>query len=197
MAIIKIPDDEAIENCVTNRSNMRDVGGPDGWVNEPVVAEIVGLTPKDRKLNFLNGCNSLKDLKELTIIGHGSSHGFLIGPEGSKNIGTLPINSAEMTILLQKNGYARKEGYSIDVMGCFSAYFAKGLSSNLPGVTTKGYTDPISIPGGLPMYPVGGPRVGKAKMHPHKNGEGYEDLVHGKKIFLNGFPVQGCAPSPD
>jgi hypothetical protein len=187
VAIIQIPDDQAIVNCVENRSSARDVGVGKAWENESIIGEITSRTTPNRRIVFLNGTTTLARVRKLTIIGHGSSFGWLIGPYSrSQQTATAPIMPNDMAVLLINAGYAG--GYSIDVLGCFSADFAQKLSGLLPGIYVKGYTDPITIEQDLfPMVGIGGPKTGKAVIVPHPKGapEGQK----GKKRYLNGQPV--------
>lgn len=194
MAIIRIPDDDVIEKLVTRRSFLRDVGPINGtWVDEPIIGEITQRTKPNRKLQFLNGTTSLKDIAKLTIIGHGSSHGFLIGPNAVTDSSSppAPIYAEEMAHMLTAAGYSG--GYSIDVMGCFSDYFAKNLSTYLPGIYVKGYTDPITIESSeaLPIYYKGGSVPGKAVIVPHERGAPVGEK--GKNRYLNGVAVESAA----
>lgn len=186
MAIIQIPDDEAVAANVARRSKLRDVGAGAEWEDEPIVGEIVSRSKDNRSIRLINGCTTLAGIRKLTIIGHGSSSGFLIGPHhtGHDAPGD-PIMASDMAAMLIKAGYVN--GYSIDVIGCFSDYFAMKLSIALSTVYVKGYTDPVSIEQGLPMYPIGGSKPGKAVIQPHPRGAA--EGSKGKYRYLNGQQV--------
>jgi uncharacterized protein (DUF1330 family) len=53
VAIIQIPDDQAIVNCVENRSSARDVGVGKTWENEAIIGEITSRTKANRRIVFL------------------------------------------------------------------------------------------------------------------------------------------------
>jgi hypothetical protein len=196
MAIIQIPDDASVANNVERRSRLRDitprgkmVGPKDewpAWENEPIAGEIVQKTKATRAIALLNGWTTLAGVQKLTIIGHGASAGYLIGPYLVRDQAPVePIMADEMANLLQRAGYVN--GYSIDVIGCFSDYFAKRLSEFLSGIFVKGYTDPVTVEDGLPMYAVDGPKLGKAMIDPHPRGA--EEGKKGKYRYLNGVAI--------
>ena len=173
MAIIQIPDDAAISNLVARCSELRDVSSMGGkWVDEPIVGQITERSKIGRKITLMNGVASLANIRKLTIIGHGTHYGYLIGPYASTHDDppTAPIHNHELAKMLTQAGYVG--GYSIDVMGCYSAEFAKDLSKLLPGIYVKGYTDAILIESDftLPINMVGEPKLGKAYSRDEKAG---------------------------
>jgi hypothetical protein len=174
MAIIMIPDDEAIEINVKRRRMLRRRDGK----KEEVVGRILERDKAGRKITLEPGIKTLADIQKLTIIGHGSSNGFLIGPDKAKYpVGGDGIYASEMYSLLVAAGYVN--GHSIDVIGCFSDYFAKRLSEHLPHIYVKGYEGPVRVEGTEP-----GPKEGKGLV------TGYEtEPGGGKTRYLNGVLV--------
>ena len=119
--------------------------GGEQFISEPLVLE-VDNNNASTKLNWNQNYSNLQGKSKLTLFGHGTVHegkgAMFVGTVGGPNGGRRLMYADELAQLLKVSGF---QGKSIDIIACVSYQLAQELSSRLPGVMVKGYSDPIRI----------------------------------------------------